>query len=59
MVSNESYNTKGKLDCLRESLPAPKETKEQRELRVKANWNSDCSFESDSDEEGNQKTIMI
>lgn len=43
----------GKLDCLRESLPAdPKETPEQKEIRLKANWDSDCSFESESEEEG-------
>jgi hypothetical protein len=40
----------GKLDCLRESLPlSPNETKDQKELRLAANWDSDCSFESEEE----------
>ena len=38
-----------KLDCLRESLPNPGETPQEKELRIKAMWDSDCSFESNSD----------
>ena len=40
----------GKLDCLRESLPAtPNETPAQKAKRLAANWDSDCSFESESE----------
>ena len=40
------YN-KGKLDCLR-SIAAPlKETSENRDMRLRAQWNSDCSFEAE------------
>ena len=50
----------GKLDCLRESIPAnDKETKEQKELRIKANWNSDCSFEAESEEEGKLTILTL
>lgn len=41
----------GKLDCLRESLPLNEETPEQEKKRIKAQWDSDCSFEA----EGNQQ----
>lgn len=37
---------KGKLDCLRDSIGAKGETQEQRDKRIAANWDSDCSFES-------------
>lgn len=37
---------KGKLDCLRESIGPKGETQEQRDKRIAANWDSDCSFES-------------
>ncbi len=45
----EDLADNGKLDCLRESLP-PKEgeSEDQKQLRLAANWNSDCSFEADT-----------
>lgn len=46
---NEDIEDNGKLDCLRESLPIPGETPKEQSLRLKANWDSDCSFESISD----------
>lgn len=46
----EDLEDNGKLDCLRESEPiSPNETPEQKAKRMAANWNSDCSFESESD----------
>ena len=45
----EDLEDNGKLDCLRESLPTPGETPEQRTKRIAANWDSDCSFEAESD----------
>ena len=47
----EDLEDNGKLDCLRESLPPPdeKETAEQLAKRKAAEWNSDCSFESESE----------
>jgi len=46
----EDLKDNGKLDCLRESLPVLGETPEERKLRIEANWDGDCSFESaDSD----------
>jgi hypothetical protein len=40
----------GKLDCLRESLPSiPNENPQQKGRRLAANWDSDCSFESNSE----------
>lgn len=45
----EDLEDNGKLDCLRESSPSsPNETLEQRNKRIAANWNSNCSFESES-----------
>lgn len=45
----EDIMDNGKLDCLRDSLPYNKnETGEEKDLRIKANWNSDCSFETTS-----------
>ncbi len=40
----------GKLDCLRRSATpnGADETEEQRKKRLAAEWNSDCSFESDN-----------
>lgn len=40
----------GKLDCLREILsPNPaEETPEQKSKRQAAEWNGDCSFESET-----------
>jgi len=46
----EDLEDNGKLDCLRESSPSsPDEKPEQREKRIAANWNSDCSFEAESE----------
>jgi hypothetical protein len=46
----EDLEDNGKLDCLRESFaPNDQETKEQADLREAANWDSDCSFESESE----------
>jgi hypothetical protein len=42
-------NCLGKLDCLRESVPVPGETQDQAARRKAAEWNGDCSFESESD----------
>ncbi len=42
----EDIEHNNKLDCLRESLPVPGETPKEKNLRLKANWDSDCSFES-------------
>ena len=47
---NNNFNKKGKLDCLRESLPTKaNETPAQKAKRLAANWDSDCSFESESE----------
>jgi hypothetical protein len=45
----------GKLDCLRESATPneAEETEEQRKKRIAAEWNSDCSFEADSESPNN------
>lgn len=45
----EDIEDNGKLDCLRESIPIPGETAEEKIKRLKANWDGDCSFESASD----------
>lgn len=47
----------GKLDCLRESVidPTKKLTIEQETIKRKANWDSDCSFEA----EGNQQADWV
>ena len=46
----EDLEDNGKLDCLRESEPVSHDEKpEQKAKRIAANWNSDCSFESESD----------
>jgi len=45
----EDLEDNGKLDCLRESKPTPDETPEKRSKRILANWDSDCSFESESE----------
>jgi len=36
------------LNCLRTSKPVPHETLKMKELRLAANWDSDCSFEAES-----------
>ena len=49
MVRRHIKDILGKLDCLRETIPpSTTETKEEKTLRTAANWDSDCSFESDS-----------
>lgn len=46
----EDLEDNGKLDCLRESFPrGPKETDIERTKRIAAEWNSDCSFEAESE----------
>jgi hypothetical protein len=45
----EDLADNGKLDCLRESLPpSGNEDRNQKELREKAMWTGDCSFEAES-----------
>ena len=46
IMEDIAYN--GKLDCLRHSTPPDEqtETEEERQLRLAAEWNSDCSFEA-------------
>jgi hypothetical protein len=47
----EDLDDNGQLDCLRKSR-SPLEAEEnplQREMRIAAEWNGDCSFEADSD----------
>ncbi len=44
----EDLEDNGKLDCLRVSSSTnPNETKEQKQKRVKAQWDSNCAFESE------------
>lgn len=45
----EDLADNGKLDCLRESLPVPGETNEEKVKRLAANWDGDCSFESENE----------
>jgi hypothetical protein len=46
----EDLADNGKLDCLRESLPpAAAESNDQKQLRLAANWDGDCSFEADTE----------
>lgn len=46
----EDLEDNGKLDCLRESQPSsPDESPELRAKRIAAHWNSDCSFEAESE----------
>lgn len=54
----EDLEDNGKLDCLRESLPIPGEAKEDKNKRIAANWDGDCSFESDSIEFPWTKRLM-
>ena len=42
----EDFADNGKLDCLRESLPLPGESPEDKIARISANWDGDCSFEA-------------
>ena len=44
------YFNSGKLNCLRKNPKIKQhETLAEKDLREKANWNSDCSFESESE----------
>jgi hypothetical protein len=45
----EDLEDNGKLDCLRESMPNGKETEMEKAKRKAAEWNGDCSFESESE----------
>lgn len=45
----EDLADNGKLDCLRESLPVPGETADEKVKRIQANWDGDCSFESENE----------
>lgn len=45
----EDLADNGKLDCLRESLPVPGETNEEKVKRLAADWDGDCSFESENE----------
>lgn len=45
----EDLADNGKLDCLRESLPIPGETNEEKVKRLAADWDGDCSFESENE----------
>ena len=45
----EDLEDNGKLDCLRDSLPDGKETDMEKAKRIAAEWNGDCSFESESE----------
>ena len=48
----EDLADNGKLDCLINPLPAPRdrqESDEDRKKRIDAAWDSDCSFEADYD----------
>jgi hypothetical protein len=46
----EDLADNGKLDCLRQSLPPPGgESNDEKQLRLAANWDSDCSFEADTE----------
>jgi hypothetical protein len=46
----EDLEDNGKLDCLRESsAPSADEKPEQKAKRIAAHWDSDCSFEAESD----------
>ena len=51
----EDLDDNGQLDCLRVSKN-PLEAEEstlQREMRIAGEWNSDCSFEADSERPNN------
>jgi hypothetical protein len=51
----EDIDDNGQLDCIRisKSPLEAEETTTQREMRIAAEWNSDCSFEADSDRQNN------
>lgn len=50
----------GKLDCLRKSSSPNEadETDEQRSRRIAANWDSDCSFEAEDEENDWRKKFL-
>jgi len=45
----EDIEDNGKLDCLRESIPNLNETEDEKAKRIAAEWNTDCSFEAESE----------
>jgi hypothetical protein len=48
LIQDIAYN--GKLDCLRNPLPAPEiETAEEQRKRLEAAWDTDCAFEASYD----------
>lgn len=51
----------GKLDCLRKSSSPNEadETEEQRARRIAANWDSDCSFEAEGEEESDWRKVLL
>jgi hypothetical protein len=51
----------GKLDCLRKSSSPNEadETEEQRARRIAANWDSDCSFEAEGEEENDWRKVLL
>ena len=54
----EDLADNGKLDCLRDSLPVPNETNDEKIKRIAANWDGDCSFESDNEEAPWNKRLL-
>jgi len=51
----------GKLDCLRKSSNPNEadENEEQRRRRLAANWDSDCSFEAEGDDENDWRKKFL
>ena len=47
----EDIEDNGKLDCLRNNIIPPNVTKDQKIKIEKANWNSDCSFEAEGNDQ--------
>jgi hypothetical protein len=47
----EDIEDNGKLDCLRNNIIPPNATKEQKIRIERANWNSDCSFEAEGNDQ--------
>ena len=45
----EDLADNGRLDCLRHSVATKEETEEAKRLRIAAEWNGDCSFESNGE----------
>mmetsp|Transcript_2565 Transcript_2565/g.2666 ORF Transcript_2565/g.2666 Transcript_2565/m.2666 type:complete len:202 (+) Transcript_2565:111-716(+) len=44
----EDIRLNGKLDCLRQIYPPEEEDPDQKDLRVAAQWDGDCSFEAEN-----------